>query len=118
MDERLRPEERLHHSSEFQHVFQGGRCFHTPCLRIHYCANGRGSSRLGLVVSRRLGKANRRNRIKRLLREVYRKQKHGLLVPVDVVLVAQGRPQAHAEYLKAFAAFLRRVEGARKGAGT
>ncbi len=47
--------------------------------------------RLGLVVSKKIGKAVVRNRIKRVLREYFRNHKHKFLSG-DIVLVA--KPQA------------------------
>lgn len=49
--------------------------------------------RLGLVVTRRYGKAVRRNRMKRLLREFFRRHK-GLLPPRDLVIMAKKGAEA------------------------
>jgi ribonuclease P protein component len=46
------------------------------------------SPRLGLVVTRRLGKAVKRNRVKRLLREFFRRHKTELPA-VDLVIMAK-----------------------------
>ena len=116
MDEKLRSTERLKVSLEFREVFDRGRCFYTPFLRVHYRKNNLEHSRLGLVVTRRMGKAVRRNRVKRLLREVFRRNKMRLSVPLDVVLVPQREPREHGEYLDAFLSFVAKVEGAGKGA--
>ena len=116
MDERLRRTERLKCSLEFRNVFERGRCFFTPYLRVHYRRNGRELSRLGLVVTRRMGKAVLRNRVKRLLREVFRRNKRRLSVPLDVVLVPQREPRKHGEYLAAFLQFVEKVEAVEKGA--
>lgn len=48
--------------------------------------------RMGLVTGRKVGNAVTRNRVKRLLREVFRLNKHRLLPGVDVVFVS--RPAA------------------------
>lgn len=48
-----------------------------------------GCSRLGVVASRKLGKATVRNRAKRLLREVFRRNQHRLIPGIDLVLVAR-----------------------------
>jgi ribonuclease P protein component len=44
--------------------------------------------RLGLVVTKRLGKAVQRNRVKRLLREFFRRH-HTQLPAVDLVIMAK-----------------------------
>ena len=46
-------------------------------------------SRLGLVVSRKVGKAHDRNRVKRLIREYFRLRRHGFEPPIDLVVVAR-----------------------------
>ena len=49
----------------------------------------RGPLRVGVVASRRVGDAIRRNRAKRRLREVFRKNKPASIA-ADVVLIARG----------------------------
>lgn len=44
--------------------------------------------RLGMITTKRLGKAVRRNRVKRLLREFFRLHK-GILPPKDIVIIAK-----------------------------
>lgn len=50
----------------------------------------RGPLRVGVVASRRVGDAIRRNRAKRRLREVFRKNKPAGSIAADVVLIARG----------------------------
>jgi ribonuclease P protein component len=111
MDSRLRPTERIQTSFEFREVFDRGSCFRTPVLRIHYQRTRRELSRVGLVVTRRIGNAVQRNRVKRLLREVYRQNKGRLPGSTDVVLVPQGGVRTYREYLEAFQRFAGKVGG-------
>jgi ribonuclease P protein component len=62
----------------------GGRCFH-----LRYRGNDLGHARLGLAISKRVSKrAVERNRIKRLLRESFRRIRHQLPA-VDLMVMAR-----------------------------
>ena len=57
--------------------------------------------RLAIVISRRVGSAPRRNRIKRLLREAFRLHQHDLPIGYDLVIVVRPhQPMILAEYQK------------------
>lgn len=61
-----------------------GRCFH-----MRYRDNALGQARLGLAISKRVSKrAVERNRIKRLLRESFRRVRHQLPA-VDMMVMAR-----------------------------
>lgn len=81
---------RLHRSAEFQTVFSSGRRFSSAHLRLHAQPRPECSeARLGVTVSKRVDKrAVGRNRIKRVLRDVFRRHRHQLPVG-DYVLVAK-----------------------------
>ena len=59
---------------------------------ILFVRNGTNQTRVGLTVSRKVGNAVNRNRVKRWLREAIRHQGDELPVGFDVVVVAH--PQA------------------------
>jgi len=62
--------------------------------------------RLGVIASRRVGNAVRRNRAKRLLRELFRLHQEALPPSCDVLLIARSRlreasfRELEARYLK------------------
>jgi ribonuclease P protein component len=69
--------------------------------------------RLGLSVSRRLGTAVRRNRIKRMVREAFRLHKNDLPRGYDVVIVVRPHePKKLGEYQKWIASVLPRSDEA------
>jgi ribonuclease P protein component len=82
---RFRPAERIRRHSEFQRVYDQG-------VRIHgrYCSlfvlPNEGAGRLGITATKKVGGAVRRNRAKRLIREIFRRNKVDRL---DVVVIAR-----------------------------
>ncbi|MBW8313023.1 MAG: ribonuclease P protein component [Rhizobium sp.] len=84
------PSARLRVSAEFQAVFKAGRRLSSPQLRLFAHVRAEASApRLGVAVSKKVDKrAVGRNRIKRLARETFRRERHQL-PPGDYVLIAQ-----------------------------
>jgi ribonuclease P protein component len=75
---------------DFEAVFKNGVSFASRYIVFYARPNDlNGASRLGLSVSRKLGKAVLRNRVKRLLREAMRKGLAGLFVSYDFVIIAR-----------------------------
>ncbi len=62
---------------------------HTPHFILLMAENSAGISRLGLTVSRKIGNAVIRNRIKRVSREFFRHKKENFPVAVDFSVVAK-----------------------------
>jgi ribonuclease P protein component len=79
-------ESRLLKRREFSETLLKGRRFRGEMLEFTYLPNGGTISRLGLTVTRKTGKAARRNRIKRLLREAFRLNRSHLTESVDLVI--------------------------------
>jgi ribonuclease P protein component len=105
-DQRLRPVERLRHPREFQQAFQHGKKLVAPTFVLYILPTSASHPRLGLAVSKRVGKAAVRNRIKRLLRELFRQHKALLQPACDVVFVAR-RDAATASFEEYTQQFLR-----------
>uniref|UniRef100_A0A7C4MTX9 Ribonuclease P protein component n=1 Tax=Desulfatirhabdium butyrativorans TaxID=340467 RepID=A0A7C4MTX9_9BACT len=68
----FQPCDRLRKKSEYQLVYERGKRVHNEVFTVHYMSNTCTRSRLGMSVSRKVGGAVVRNRIKRIAREVFR----------------------------------------------
>jgi ribonuclease P protein component len=87
--EGLPKDNRLRRKRQFAQVFAQAKKRHGPHLLFLSRENGSGHSRLGLTVSRKVGDAVARNRIKRLLREAFRRLKTEIQPSLDVVIIAR-----------------------------
>jgi len=86
---RLTPAQRIKHKREFDAVYKQARRSGDALFTVLARANEVERTRLGLSVpARAVGNAVRRNLIKRLVRESFRLNQHGL-PPVDIVVNAR-----------------------------
>ena len=113
-DHRLSPSERLRHQREFERVFQHGTKQVSSAFVLYLLPTSGSVSRLGLAVSKRVGGAVVRNRIKRHTREFFRQHKAQFDPPCDVVVVARHRAAtiSYAESTKQFLSLLYRYRQA------
>lgn len=83
------PESRLHRAREFDVVWRAGRKYHTRHLLVIAAAGSTSRTRLGITVSRKVGNAVCRNRIKRWIREYFRHCGAHLRPAVDINVVVK-----------------------------
>jgi ribonuclease P protein component len=84
---------RLSRSAEFERVYRQGRSTANRQLVLYTFPNASNDPpRLGLSVSRKVGGAVQRNKVKRLLREAFSRNEGRIQAGQDVVVVA--RPDA------------------------
>jgi ribonuclease P protein component len=84
----LPPGRRIRRRAEFQRVFDAGRRAHGRYLTIIAAPAPGPDSRIGIVASKKLGRAVVRNRAKRLIREMFRTEP-ALNRPADLVVIAK-----------------------------
>jgi ribonuclease P protein component len=91
MDRRytFRKSHRLTHAREFEAVFDTRVRESKGPLTIYALPNKLEHPRLGISISRRVGIAPKRNRIKRLLRDAFRFLQHDLPRGYDLVIVVR-----------------------------
>ncbi len=84
--------DRLHHRSEYLRAQRAGIRFQTPHFVAYAAAVAQSSSvRIGITVSRRIGSAVVRNRLKRRVREAFRLDLRAQFPEgTDLVVIARG----------------------------
>jgi ribonuclease P protein component len=80
---------RLRKRPEYLSLSRTGKKIHTHNFVVISQNSDRGESRLGITVSGKVGNAVARNRIKRLIREVFRRRRAELGNPIDVLVIAK-----------------------------
>ncbi len=86
-DQRFLPAYHVRRGADFQRAYRRRCTASDGRLLVFGCPNGLAYPRLGLSVSRKVGKAVVRNRWKRLLREAFRLSRQQLPVGIDLVVI-------------------------------
>ena len=89
----FRRSDRLLRSSDFGRVSREGRRAADPAFVVLVCSReagpGEPPQRLGITMSRRVGRAVVRNRVKRRVREWFRRSRPKLRRGIDVVVIGR-----------------------------
>jgi len=87
--EALPKERRLAKRREFLHVYDTGQKIFSRYCVLFFAANHLPHSRVGVTATKKVGKANVRNRLKRWTRETYRRHREPLGIDdrtIDLVI--------------------------------
>jgi len=93
----LPPGERLRKRAGFLATQGRGKKLHTDSFLVFALPTDRQLTRIGVTVSKKVGKAVERNRVKRLVREAFRRRKALFPAGLDLVFVAK-RQAVQASY--------------------
>lgn len=74
---------------EFRAVYRRGRSFSNHLLVLYIYKSKKDFNRIGISVSKKVGKSVTRNRIKRLIKENYRLNSNNLSKGYDLVFIAR-----------------------------
>jgi len=85
----LKKSEHLRKNSDFKKVYAKGKSCADHFVVLFVLRNDLEGNRIGLSVSKKIGKAVKRNRVKRLFREVYRLNKDKLIQGFDLIFLAR-----------------------------
>ena len=94
--------ERLVKTGDFKRVYKVGRSFKRDFLVMKIAANNLPLNRIGFSISARIvKKASWRNRIKRIFREVFRRNKRTVKNGRDIALIFKRDPGRKLIYVEA-----------------
>jgi ribonuclease P protein component len=99
MSQDFRKYEHLRRPADFQRVYDRRRSASDEWLIVYACENGLPHLRVGLSVSRKVGNAVRRNRLRRLYREAFRLAKAQMPGGLDLVLIPRKKDDPELETL-------------------
>ena len=81
--------ERLLKRGDFVNLNRSGVRHYTAHFVVIHKKNDLGVTRLGITVGKKVGKAVKRNRIKRLIREFFRQNKSDLVQGQDIAIIVK-----------------------------
>ena len=96
---------RIVRGSDYRAIYDAGRKLHSESFVLFAKSNTLGHHRLGITVSRKIGSAVVRNRVKRLFRELFRRSAAEIPPSFDLVINAK-RGCALAGFVKLREEFL------------
>jgi ribonuclease P protein component len=85
----LKQEYRLKRRQDFRRVYQRGKSLKNRAFVLCFRPSIKGEQRIGFSVSKKIGKAVERNRIRRRLREAVRLELEAFAPGYDYVIVAR-----------------------------
>lgn len=104
---------RLLKSRQFQALNKRSQQFHGKVLSISWQSTSFSFLRLGITVSKKQGDAVKRNRFKRLVREVFRLMRSQMSRGIDLNVRPRGRsefPPSYAEVVEDFSTFFAKFQ--------
>lgn len=106
LDERFRANERVTKASEFERVFAGGdKKYSKNFTLIHLKNNNR---KIGIIISRKIKGTVIRNKLKRRLRDIYRKNKTCFEGELVIIVQPGAEKSTYAEIKTEILQFIKR----------
>ena len=87
MKRSLTREERIGKASDFKKIFASGQKYSCRGAKIFFIENNESYNRIGITLQRKFGNAIQRNYARRVMKELYRNNKHTIKQGFDIILI-------------------------------
>jgi ribonuclease P protein component len=78
-------------NNEFKKIYKKGKSVAGRYIVVYVFNNRLSVNRIGITVSKKLGNAVKRNRVKRIIKEAYRLNQHRFKTGYDIIIVGRSR---------------------------
>jgi len=89
MDETLGPEQRIRKKKDFLWLYKNGNRYKGKYFNLIYLFNESHFSRMAVIVNKKIGNAVKRNKVKRWIRALFRRNKDLLKNSLDIIIIAK-----------------------------
>ncbi len=89
MGESYSPRERIRKKKDFSYLYRKGRATRGKYFNLICLPNSLSYSRMAVVASKKIGNAVQRNRARRRIRELFRRNKELLMLSLDMIIVTK-----------------------------
>jgi ribonuclease P protein component len=96
----FRKHEHLRRPTDFRRVYDFRRSLSDRHIIVYAAPNGLPHLRIGFSVSRKVGPATHRNRLRRLYREAFRLTRHEMPTGLDLIIIPRGSDEPPLDDLK------------------
>lgn len=79
--------ERINRLKEFKKIFGSSNRLYTNSFTIYWSGNDKGYTRVAVITKKRIGNSVKRHRIKRILIEIFRRNKGYFIKNVDLIII-------------------------------
>jgi ribonuclease P protein component len=89
MEETLNPQERIRKKKDFLFIYKKGNRYRGKFFNLIYLSNDLCFSRIAVIASKKIGNAVTRNKAKRWMRALFRKNKKLLKNSLDIIFISK-----------------------------
>ena len=83
----LKRNERINKKADFGKIYKEGVGLTNPYFVVLYIKNGLPFTRLAISIKKKFGKAHKRNKLKRIIKEIFRKNKQTVSICCDILII-------------------------------